>query len=139
MAYHWSWWLLSAIFLCGITHVEVAKKSKHDLIIKVEDIKGFKKLLRTRTNILCVFTKDEAAVRPSMDLYAEVADEVKGIGTMALVNCGAAKKMCKKLKVTPAPVEVKHYKDGAFSQNYDRKETVKVGKSILKSCYLTYD
>lgn len=32
--------------------------------------------------------------------------------------------MCKKLKVSPDPYILKHYKDGEFSKDYDRKETV---------------
>lgn len=34
------------------------------------------------------------------------------------------KKLCKKLKVTPSPVTLKHYKDGDFHKDYDRKITV---------------
>lgn len=34
------------------------------------------------------------------------------------------KKLCKKLKVTPNPVTLKHYKDGDFHKDYDRKVTV---------------
>lgn len=32
--------------------------------------------------------------------------------------------MCKKLKVTPEPFVIKHYKDGDFNKDYDRRETV---------------
>lgn len=32
--------------------------------------------------------------------------------------------MCKKLKVNPEPHILKHYKDGDFNKDYDRKETV---------------
>lgn len=35
-----------------------------------------------------------------------------------------SKKLCKKLKVTPSPVILKHYKDGDFHKDYDRKVTV---------------
>lgn len=32
--------------------------------------------------------------------------------------------MCKKLKVTPDTYVLKHYKDGEFNKDYDRKESV---------------
>lgn len=32
--------------------------------------------------------------------------------------------MCKKLKVYPDPQIIKHYKDGEFNKDYDRKEAV---------------
>jgi len=35
-----------------------------------------------------------------------------------------AKKMCKKLKVSPEPFMLKHYKDGDFHKDYDRLETM---------------
>lgn len=35
-----------------------------------------------------------------------------------------AKKLCKKLKVLPEPHLLKHYKDGDFHKDYDRKWTV---------------
>jgi hypothetical protein len=35
-----------------------------------------------------------------------------------------AKKMCKKLKVSPEPFLLKHYKDGEFHKDYDRLETM---------------
>jgi hypothetical protein len=34
-----------------------------------------------------------------------------------------AKKLCKKLKVSPEPFLLKHYKDGEFHKDYDRLET----------------
>lgn len=32
--------------------------------------------------------------------------------------------MCKKLKVSPEPYILKHYKDGDFNKDYDRRETI---------------
>jgi hypothetical protein len=34
------------------------------------------------------------------------------------------KKMCKKLKISPEPYTLKHYKDGEFHKDYDRLETM---------------
>lgn len=37
---------------------------------------------------------------------------------------GDTKKLCKKLKVSPNPVTLKHYKDGEFHKDFDRQITV---------------
>lgn len=34
------------------------------------------------------------------------------------------KKLCKKMKVSPTPFALKHYKDGDFHKDYDRQMTV---------------
>lgn len=41
-----------------------------------------------------------------------------------MYNYSEAKKLCKKLKVIPETYALKHYKDGEFNKDYDRKETV---------------
>lgn len=41
------------------------------------------------------------------------------------VICSAdTKKLCKKLKVTPNPTTLKHFKDGEFHKDYERQVTV---------------
>ncbi|KAL8572134.1 hypothetical protein ACOMHN_052931 [Nucella lapillus] len=119
--------LLFASFtlLCVIPFRFGAKQNKKDLIIRVNDFKDFKKLLRTRTNLLVIFTQSEKAASKSMALFEEVAEEMRGKATMAYLNCGDDKKLCKKLKVYTTSFELKHYKDGDFNKNYDRKLAVK--------------
>lgn len=34
------------------------------------------------------------------------------------------KKLCKKLKISPTPFVIKHYKDGDFFKDYDRQVSV---------------
>ncbi|XP_076456070.1 protein disulfide-isomerase A5-like [Babylonia areolata] len=115
----------SFILLCVIPFRFGAKQNKKDLIIRVDDFKDFKKLLRTRTNLLVIFTQSEKAASKSLALFNEVAEEMRGKATMAYVNCGDDKKLCKKLKVYTTTFELKHYKDGEFNKNYDRKLAVK--------------
>ena len=43
-----------------------------------EDLKVFKKFLRTKTNVLVLFTKDEASIKPISSLLNEVALATKG-------------------------------------------------------------
>ncbi|CAG9857417.1 unnamed protein product [Phyllotreta striolata] len=92
----------------------------------VADMKEFKKLLRTKTNILACFYNSHKESQHVIKLFKEVSDIIKGEGTMILVDCsGAAKKMCKKLKIPDnEPFAIRHYKDGDFNKVYDRKLTV---------------
>ena len=43
-----------------------------------EDLKLFKKFLRTKTNVLVLFAKDEASIKPVSSLLTEVATATKG-------------------------------------------------------------
>uniref|UniRef100_A0A8C9YS92 Protein disulfide isomerase family A, member 5 n=1 Tax=Sander lucioperca TaxID=283035 RepID=A0A8C9YS92_SANLU len=74
------------------------------LIEKVSDHKDFKKLLRTRTNVLVVYTKTATSGDSHLKLLSDVAQTVKGQGTIAWVNCGDSegRKLCKKVKVDPS-------------------------------------
>uniref|UniRef100_A0A7N6F6P9 Thioredoxin domain-containing protein n=1 Tax=Anabas testudineus TaxID=64144 RepID=A0A7N6F6P9_ANATE len=56
------------------------------LIEKVSDHKDFKKLLRTRTNVLVVYTKTATSGDSHLKLLSDVAQTVKGQGTIAWVN-----------------------------------------------------
>uniref|UniRef100_A0A672IKQ0 Thioredoxin domain-containing protein n=1 Tax=Salarias fasciatus TaxID=181472 RepID=A0A672IKQ0_SALFA len=86
-------WLLSAL--------EAVKVSP--LIEKVGDHKDLKKLLRTRTNVLVLYTKTAAAGDAHLKLLSDVAQALKGQATIAWVDCGDSdgRKLCKKMKVDP--------------------------------------
>ncbi|CAH1775049.1 unnamed protein product [Owenia fusiformis] len=114
------------------TNLVARKSSKRELIEDVEDVKQFKKLLRTKTNLLVIYAKSDKAVSKLMPILSEVADEVRGTGTLIYVNCGEAKKLCKKSKASPSTVELKHYKDGEYNKDYDRKNTVKSMVSFMR-------
>ncbi|XP_021941070.1 protein disulfide-isomerase A5 isoform X2 [Zootermopsis nevadensis] len=89
------------------------------------DIKDFKKILRTKNNVLVCYVSSLKQASNIIKIFREAAEVVKGQGTMLLVDCsGEAKKLCKKLKVSPEPFLLKHYKDGDFHKDYDRLETV---------------
>lgn len=102
-----------------------AKTKTKSTIDNITDFKDFKKLLRTKTNILVCFSRSFKESSQIIKIFKDVAESIKGEGTMVLVDCsGEAKKMCKKLKVNPSPTLLRHYKDGDFNKDYDRKETV---------------
>uniref|UniRef100_A0A8C5BTR2 Protein disulfide isomerase family A, member 5 n=1 Tax=Gadus morhua TaxID=8049 RepID=A0A8C5BTR2_GADMO len=108
------------------------------LIEKVSDHKDFKKLLRTRTNVLVLYTKTDSSGDPQLKLLSDVAQSVKGQGTIAWVNCGdtEGRKLCKKVKVDPSSkgvgAELLHYKDGSFHTEYNRPATFKSMVAFLK-------
>ncbi|XP_019378124.1 PREDICTED: protein disulfide-isomerase A5 isoform X2 [Gavialis gangeticus] len=108
------------------------------LIEKISDHKDFKKLLRTRNNILVLYSKSTAAAESPLRLLSDVAQVVKGRGTISWIDCGDAesRKLCKKMKVDPSSkekgVELLHYKDGAFHTEYNRAVTLKSMVAFLK-------
>ena len=54
-------------------------------------------------------------------ILEDVAQDVKGLGTILSVDCnGEGKKLCKKLKVNTDTYVLKHFKDGDFHKDYDR-------------------
>lgn len=46
--------------------------------------------------------------------------------------CREGKKLCKKNKVEPASYVLKHYKDGDFHKDYDRRETIQSMSTFLR-------
>nr|XP_014352855.1 PREDICTED: protein disulfide-isomerase A5 [Latimeria chalumnae] len=79
-----------------------------------------------------------AAAEKPLKLLSEVAQEVKGQGTIAWVDCGDSegRKLCKKMKVDPnskaAGMDLLHYKDGTFHTEYNRPVTYKSMVVFLK-------
>ncbi|CAH0559634.1 unnamed protein product [Brassicogethes aeneus] len=115
---------LLLIFITFQTPTCKAKTNKNNVIENVVDIKEFKKLIRTKTNVLVCFYNSYKQSQNVIKVFKEVAGNIKGIGTMVLIDCsGDAKKTCKKLKIPNEPFTLKHYKDGEFNKDYDRKYT----------------
>lgn len=96
------------------------------IIDDVSEYKDFKKLLRTKTNVLVLYTSNTKQTAEQIRVFRETAEAVKGTGTMVLMDCSQAdrKKLCKKLKVNPNPLILKHYKEGDFHKDYDRQMAV---------------
>jgi len=116
-------------FLAPTTHTNA---KSHVQLESFEDLKVLKKFLRTKTNVLMLFSKDESSVKPVSTLLNEVAISTKGFAKLAKVNCDKAKKLCKKLKANPKPLEWKHFKDGEYHKDYDRLMTAKSMVNFLK-------
>lgn len=88
----------------------------------VSDLKEWKKLLKTHTNVLSLFTNGEKHITSFLPTYDKVAGQIRGKGTMVYIDCTTkdGKKLCKNLKIKPNPFVMKHYKDGQFNKDYDR-------------------
>uniref|UniRef100_A0A8C6LES3 Protein disulfide isomerase family A member 5 n=1 Tax=Nothobranchius furzeri TaxID=105023 RepID=A0A8C6LES3_NOTFU len=134
---------IELLFLCLLVIpmpgcVEAVLLCVSPLIEKVSDHKDFKKLLRTRTNVLVLYTKTATSGESHLKLLSSVAQTVKGQGTIAWVNCGDSegRKLCKKVKVDPSSkhggAELMHYKDGTFHTEYNRPATFKSMVAFLK-------
>ncbi|XP_061782391.1 protein disulfide-isomerase A5 isoform X1 [Nerophis lumbriciformis] len=126
--------MLLLLLLVWLTSVLDAVKVS-PLIEKISDHKDLKKLLRTRTNVLVLYTKTASSGDTHLKLLSDVALTVKGQGTIAWVNCGDSegRKLCKKVKVEPSSAsELLHYRDGTFHLLYDRPLTFKSMVAFLK-------
>lgn len=99
---------------------------KNVVVDDITDYKELRKLFRTKTNVLVLFLPSIKGYQDTIRTFREAADVVKGLGTMVLLDCSASdvKKICKKVKVIPEPYSLKHYKDGEFHKDYDRKISV---------------
>jgi protein disulfide isomerase family A protein 5 len=114
------------IILLAISISFVASKTaKFDEIV---DHKEFKKLMKTKNNILVAFhdLPKSGAGSKLLTLLSEVSEKIKGLGTIASVDCGdkEGRKLCKKMKIiVPANQNfvLKHFKDGSFHKDFDRK------------------
>ena len=105
---------LVAIGSCGGTDFKYVKS--------VNDHKEWKKVLKTKTNVLVLFSNGEKSAENILPIYEKVAYDIRGKGTLLYVDCKSkdGKKLCRNLKVKPAMFELKHYKDGSFNKDYDR-------------------
>jgi len=114
---------LFILVLCLLPSRQQTRKPSQ--VIDMFDPKEFKKLLKTTPNVLCLFVKNGGVARELKRAVSLTADQVKGVGSVVYVDCsGEGRKICKKYKVAPEPSALKHYKDGGFHKDYDRRLTV---------------
>nr|XP_027210450.1 protein disulfide-isomerase A5-like [Penaeus vannamei] len=123
--------VLLLAFLCGAVVVSLAAKSQ-SYVESISDPKEWKKLLRTRTNILVLYSRGKVKQEIN-NIFTEVSRELRGTATLVHIDCaGDGKKLCKKNKVEPSTYVLKHYKDGDFHKDYDRRETVQSMSTFLR-------
>lgn len=73
------------MFFFGCCGKKAGQKSSLD---EVSDLKDFKKLLKTRTSVLVCFTKSLKDTSSLIKQLSEVAEAVRGTGTIVTVDCG---------------------------------------------------
>lgn len=54
------------------------------------------------------------------------------IDNQSVLHLSEGKKLCKKNKVEPTAYQLKHYKDGEYHKDYDRRETVHSMATFLR-------
>jgi len=126
---------VEAFLLLGFLAVVGTKKTaKKSLVEAISDQKEFKKVLRTKTNVMVLFVGDSMQATEAAKVLGEVSSEVKGLATCLTVDCESkeGKKLCKKMKVTTTSFLLKHYKSGDFHKDYDRAISVKSMVTFLK-------
>ncbi|GAB1600815.1 protein disulfide-isomerase A5-like [Argonauta hians] len=129
--------LALSIFVFLVTTVclteSVSKKKSVSLVSHVEDVKEFKKILRTKVNLLVILTKTENSISSILPVIETTAEEMKGKATLIIIDCSVAKKLCKKLKMSSNTYEIRHYHEGEFNRNYERKLAVKSMAKFLQN------
>lgn len=125
--------LCTVVLLTLCLPVAFSKPSKGSLT--VADLKEWKKLLKTHTNVLALFTSGDKPVASFLPTFNKVADSVRGKGTLVSVDCATkeGKKLCKNLKIKPSPFLLKHYKDGSYHKDYDRLLQEKSLQSFMEN------
>lgn len=79
----------SQILLCNFPYYFANRTNSQKLIVEdISDTKEFKKLLRTKTNVLiCFINSSSKQTQPVIKVFREVAQVIKGQGTMVLIDC----------------------------------------------------
>lgn len=64
-----------------------AKKQRTSIVTGIDDLKDFKKLLRTKTNILILYVNVPKSSQTLLDVFKETADVMKGQATLVQLDC----------------------------------------------------
>jgi protein disulfide-isomerase-like protein len=110
-----------------LASLSLGAKKRTDFVEKVDDLKAFKKLIKTRLSVLVLFSNGDEPVKKFFPIFEKVASTIAGQGTLMYVNCKEKKKICKNLKVVPdkGGFLLKHYINGEYHKEYDRSYTEK--------------
>ncbi|KAJ2954256.1 hypothetical protein O0L34_g2505 [Tuta absoluta] len=135
MRRNFNWEILTLILIILVQISVQARKQKTLVVTDIDDLKEFKKLLRTKTNVLVLFVNKPKDAQTVVDAFHDTAEVMKGKATLVLLDCTSneGKKLCKKLKIgSDKSHYLKHYKDGEFHKDYDRGETVASMSNFLR-------
>lgn len=130
--------LVAGICLKGPSiEAKLTNAAKSNAVLEnIVDHKDFRKLLRTKTNILVLFLTEgqqqksmqsSPLANVALNVFREAASVIRGTGTMLLIDCSHSekRKLCKKLKVSlESPYTLRHYHEGDYHKEYDRQLSV---------------
>lgn len=74
------------VFFCSLVLI-LQRVACNPGIELFEDEKTFKSLLKTRPNLLVMFSKSDEDARESLKIFKEVGKEIKGKAAIAYSNC----------------------------------------------------
>uniref|UniRef100_A0A8R1XXC0 Thioredoxin domain-containing protein n=1 Tax=Onchocerca volvulus TaxID=6282 RepID=A0A8R1XXC0_ONCVO len=123
--------LFTSVRLLVILSLLLNVVSERNYIVTINDQKDYKKVLRVHKNVLILFSNSSMdknnQLKKVIKTTMEAAKQAMGQGTVAQINCnhGELRKLCKKLKITPKPYILKHYQNGEFHKDYDRRMIAK--------------
>lgn len=123
------------LFLTEVIILSNGTKSQQQhrvVITDIDNIKDLKKIFRTKTNVLINFISSQAQASQIIKIFRDAAQEIRGQGTFVQIDCSTSSKLCKKLKVSPDPYLLKHYNNGEFNKDYDRKIAVASIKNFMR-------
>ena len=117
--------LFCVVVLLYFVEFSDSRKAKISEVVKITDIKEWKKVLRTKKNVLTLFTKDSKITKYTklLSVLDNVSVKIRELllATLILIDCGDNIKLCKKLKVSTKPNILQH-NNGEFNKVYDIKE-----------------
>jgi len=75
------------VLVCGIQDFQAKQNAQKATVEELTDIKDFKKILRTKNNVLVCYISSQKQASHIVKIFKEAAEVVKGQGTMLLVDC----------------------------------------------------
>jgi protein disulfide-isomerase/protein disulfide isomerase family A protein 5 len=75
------------ILICGIQNFQAKQNAQKMAVEELTDMKDFKKVLRTKNNILVCYVSSLKQSPNIVRIFKEAAEVVKGQGTMLLMDC----------------------------------------------------
>lgn len=79
--------LLAYCLFLIVTYAHTALAAVSNNLETCQDEKGFKNMLKTRPNLLVLFSKSDAEVREVLKLLKEVNLVIKNSATIGYINC----------------------------------------------------
>lgn len=79
--------VLLQILIYEILHFQAKQNAQKTTIEELTDVKDFKKILRTKNNVLVCYISSQKQASNIVKIFKEAAEVVKGQGTMLLVDC----------------------------------------------------